>query len=338
MKKTFLLILLLISTIIFSSACVRSTKDQKIDTFISKTMNNNSSNSVKALKSNKKTIVFIYKVQGDHFLESIANAAKNICQNAGYNFIIDSPKDPEQNVDEQIKLVKQYTKSKVSGIIIVPANNLSIIPALKSTQESKIPILNIDTLIDSAEAKKDNFTPIPFVGINNENASYQSVKYAISNVNSKSNVLIITGDLAQQNARERCSGALKALKENSNMNIVDTVDGKWKKELGYSISKKQFSKHPDINVVICGNDDTALGVIQYAKENNISNLIVTGFDATDAGKQAIRNGLLTVSVEQSPTSIGKKSAEAMIDLINKKQVSNNILIDTNIINKSNVNN
>lgn len=338
MKKAFLLILLLVSTIIFTSACVRSTKDQKIDTFISNTMSKNSDSNVNVLNSNKKTIVFIYKIQGSHFSESVAASAKQICNNAGYNFIIDSPKDPEQNIDEQIKLIKEYTASKVNGIMIIPANNTSIIPALKNTQGNKIPILNIDTIIDGTEAKKNNLNPVPFVGINNENASYQSVKYAISNVTSKSNALIISGNLTQQNARERRDGALKALKENSNINITDTVDGQWKKELGYSISKEEFSKHPDINIVVCGNDDTALGVIQYIKEKNISNVIVTGFDASGEGKQAIKDGLLKASVEQSPISIGKKSAESMIDLINGKQISNNILIDTNIINKSNANN
>ncbi|KGM93791.1 sugar ABC transporter substrate-binding protein [Clostridium botulinum] len=299
---------------------------------------NNKDESNKAGSSGKKTIVFVGKAEGDKFIEEISKSVEKICSDKGYNFAKHSCEESSQIVNDQIQTLQELLIAKVDGIILVPGSSTRLIPVLKSIQEAKIPIVIVDTAIDSIEARKYGLRDISFITIDNEKAEYDITKSVIDEmISSKINVnpLIISGDLTGANAVQRKDGAIKALNTNG-ISSINVEDGKWKISKGYSITKTYLGQKPDINLIICGNDEMALGAIQYLKEINKTDVKVLGFDANRRAIQAVKKREMKFTVKQDCEEMGKVASNTVIDLINKKDVSNVINIKTEVIDSNNI--
>jgi ABC-type sugar transport system substrate-binding protein len=65
-------------------------------------------------------------------------------------------------------------------------------------------------------------------------------------------------------------------------------------------------------VIVCGNDDMALGAIEALKARNLSNVVVIGFDALPEALGAVRDGSLTATVEQFPGGQSRGAVQALV--------------------------
>lgn len=336
--KTFYLCILVLIFGTFFSWCGKTTTQKGIENLIEKRMEEREDGTEKnTLSPDKKNIAFIGKSQTDSLIGAISQSARNEISINGYNFVEKNPANQSQIVDEQIRILQELIDSKVDGIMIVPGGT-KLYPTLKKAQDANIPIVIVNSDIDKKEAENQGLKPIASVRIDNLDSEYKVTKTVANNINKSTNALVIVGDLTSITAQQRREGALKALKENENINIVAVEDGSWKRNNGYNIAKKQFSTFPDIQLVVCGNDEMALGVIQYLQEINKTDVAVVGFDATNDGLNAIKQGKMNFTVKQNADIIGQTSAKTILDLLNGRSVLDFTKIDTEIIDKNNSSN
>lgn len=313
--------------------------EKQIRHLIQTNIQKNTNNQVKkTISGDKKNIVFVGKSEGDKFIEEIDKAVEKECNSKGYNFKKCVSENSLHIVNDQIETLKELYVAKVDGIILVPSSSTQLIPILKKIQDAKIPLVVVDTAIDNNESLKNGLLSIPFITIDNEKLEYDITKKIVDDmVSTKINIkpLIITGDLTGKNAVQRRDGAVRALNEKG-VTSVAIEDGKWRISNGYYIAKKKIIDSPDINLIICGNDEMALGVVQYLKEINKKDIKVLGFDANKRAVQAVKKGDIKVTVKQNSNEMGKVSVDTLINLISGKSQSNLINIDAQIINASNV--
>ena len=93
---------------------------------------------------------------------------------------------------------------------------------------------------------------------------------------------------------------------------------------------KEEKKSPD--VVVCANDNMAIGVYKYFKINsktqNLKECAVTGFDDIPQARFEIPS---LTTVHQPLREIGAKSLELMEDLINGKKIPDEVFIESRVV-------
>ncbi|MEC9198329.1 MAG: substrate-binding domain-containing protein, partial [Pseudomonadota bacterium] len=92
--------------------------------------------------------------------------------------------------------------------------------------------------------------------------------------------------------------------EKAAMEVAD-----WDRTKGYNKMQSMLQANPDVNAVISGNDEMALGAIAALKEaGKLDGVIVGGFDGSPDAVEAVKSGEMAYTVLQ-PVAVF--SAEAV---------------------------
>ena len=107
---------------------------------------------------------------------------------------------------------------------------------------------------------------------------------------------VVTGPLAHRVARDRAQISISMVRNyGGDLPEEAIIEGRWTRESGYEAADKLLKQErPLPEVIVCGNDDMAFGVIQRLEEAGVKvpeQVKVTGYDAK---AEAVARGLVTV--------------------------------------------
>lgn len=148
------------------------------------------------------------------------------------------------------------------------------------------------------------------------------------NKDGKLGVLFIKGSLWHQDSELRSRYALSALKDYGyDISVVKTFNADWSKDISYEKFSAIYENiKNDIEIVISGNDDMALGVVQYLKEQaeynpNVSIIEqyypIIGVDATSVGRKAVEDGDISGTIINDAIAQAK-AIRSLADVLMKK--------------------
>ncbi len=218
----------------------------------------------KALKQGKsKTILFNFSDFDRSFFLKIINGIYDCTIENDYDFIISTNKSCE----------KYMRGNLTAGCISLDAKMPNEV-LIKSANEY-YPIVVLDRLI------RDSF--IKSVIVNNYDPMYQLVQMIIDNGYRK--FAFLGGPEHTDDNKERYHAFLDALEANHiSFKRENYYMGDYRKKSGYRTAKIIIlgEKLPD--VIVCANDNMAIGVIKALRENGLrvpEDIAVTGFDNCD---------------------------------------------------------
>lgn len=218
--------------------------------------------------------------------------------------------------DEQLNIVETVVNSgKYDAVAVAP---LQADAVNKVAEGTDIPMLAIDTNYDKA---------LSFIGTAHEDAAYEGGKYVAEKVGKGAKVAILGNVQGEATSESRISGYKKAMDE-AGCEIVSTqyTDGLGDKAV--TTMDGILQTYPDLDAVLCCNDDTALGVsrsIQSAGRQD-DGIIVCGFDGISSGVKAVIDGSISCTVAQDPYNMGYQCVMSMVDVLNGETVDK--FIDT----------
>lgn len=237
----------------------------------------------------------------------------------------------ETSIEQQIQIVEELILQHVDAIVIAPGSSVDLVKVLKKAQDAGIIIVNIDNRLDAEECEKQGLNEVPFISVKNDDAAYLSAKTIADFALSPMEAAIIEGIRDAENAELRRQGAEKAFNENPNINIVVSETANWKIDEAHDLAQQLFADHPDIKLIFCANDMMGLGVIQYLKEANKSDILVAGFDNLDDMKTAIKEGWAYVTIDQQADLQGYTGIATAVNMLNGIDVDELVYVDAKIV-------
>lgn len=120
--------------------------------------------------------------------------------------------------------------------------------------------------------------------------SYNMASSVFKKMNGTGNVIHITGIPGNTTAQERQLGVQMALDENAGIKLVGRESGGENRVATQPVIEDLLTAHPDVNAVICHNDDSAMAVINALKDRGMSEVKVGGIDAIDEFLNDMQNG------------------------------------------------
>lgn len=216
----------------------------------------------------------------------------------------------ESDIEGQVAQIEQQIGAGCDAIICAPNDAGAAANALQAALDQGIPVLSVDTDV-GIEGQTT------FVGTSNVDAAYEGGKWAIGQAGDGAKAVIIYGQEGDNTSNMRREGYQKACDE-AGVKVLATLSGQNTTDGATKTMEDMLSAHPgEIDIVLCHNDDTAIGAMNACKNAGVSDVIIVGFDGNASAVDLILAGdLIKATVAQQPYEMGYQAVEAAVEVLN----------------------
>jgi len=217
--------------------------------------------------------------------------------------------DGQSNSAKQTADVEAAIASGAGGIILAPTNVNALAPAVESVLKAGIPIVTIDRRVDNTSVS------VPHVGADNVGGGRSMAQWVIEHFPKGARIVLISGQPGSSSAIDRTQGIQAAFKAaGPQYNIVAEQSANWQREQGLTVTQNILTslgtQSPE--VILCEDDDMALGALEALRTSGISSVKVLGFNATPEALARVRDGQLAATVEQSPVRQARSALQQLV--------------------------
>lgn len=281
------------------------------------------------LAENQYTIVVNLKTLSSEYWQVVKSGIDRAAEELGITIDVQGPA-AETEIAEQVQQLETQLAAKPDAVIIAPLDGDAVIGVIGSTGfEGKV--IFCDT--DANYEKK-----VAFVGTSNEDAAYSGGVYGVEKVGAdKVQALIIYGQEGDNTSNLRRAGYIKALKE-AGVEPVAMLSGNNTTDGSTKVMEDQLIAHPGINLVLCHNDDSAIGALNAIEAAGKEGITIIGFNGDKAALELIAAGnkALIASVAQQPELMGYQSVMTAVSALKGEAVDVNQPVATVVIDATNV--
>jgi inositol transport system substrate-binding protein len=217
--------------------------------------------------------------------------------------------DGQSNSAKQTADVEAAMAGGAGGIILAPTNVNALAPAVESVLKAAIPIVTLDRRVDNTSIR------VPHVGADNVGGGRIMAQWVIEHFPNGAHIVLISGQPGSSSAIDRTQGIQAAFKSaGSQYKIVAEQSANWQREQGLTVTQNILTslgtQVPE--VVLCEDDDMALGALEALRSSGISGVNVLGFNATPEALARVRDGQLAATVEQSPARQARAALQQLV--------------------------
>ena len=290
------------------------------------------------------------------FWQAVKTGAEAAAKDLGVEIYFDGPAS-ETEIDAQVNMVKNELAKNPKAIALAALSTEAVTEILEECAEKGIPVIGFDSGVPDDKTGAVKAT----ASTNNENAAAIAATKFGENADlvakmqaaTPENPIVIgclSQDAVSASVTGRTTGFVNKMKE-----IAETyqpglvsVEGHTKLEAkvdGAAIiirvevsatteatalqtSANSLLATPGIAAIFCSNEGAVVGLLaatadgeDLADGGKYADLVVAGFDAGSAQKNAIRNGWFYGSVTQDPYQIGYKAVELAVKAANGEAVA-----------------
>jgi ribose transport system substrate-binding protein len=274
-------------------------------------------------------MVFIVKSMDNPFWDMMLAGAQNAAKDLNLEIKGLAPIKPN-NVEEQLRMMEDAITMKMDAIIVVPTDSRGIVPGIEKANRAGIPVFTSNT-----RAFGGKF--IGFAGAPNEEAAYTVAKTFLEMTGGKGNAIILEGVPGAQTAIDRKTGIDRAIKEFPNVKVLASQTAKFSRVEGMRVMENLLQQFPKIDLVLCANDEMALGAIEAIDAAKRLGVIkVSGFDGNNDAIKSIAEGRLVVTGAQRPDAQAYWSVLGTYMFLEGYPVPKDIYVPCPAVDKSNV--
>ena len=276
------------------------------------------------------TIALVMKTLSNPFFVEMERGARQAEKDFNIKLVVRTAAQ-ETSIEQQIQIVDELIQQKVRAVVIAPGDSVQLIPILKKAQDAGIIVINVDNELDPTFSAKQGLVNVPYISVDNNKGAYLSAKYIADKVSTPTDAVILEGIRTAQNADDRKNGAVRAFKANTNITIVGMETANWQIDEAYSVTQKLFTANPNIKLIFAANDVMALGAIHYLTEQKKTDVMIAGFDDIEDAQNAIKQGTMTVTVDQQSAKQGYTGVQYAVKAIKGEKLPAQTLLDVLIV-------
>lgn len=281
-----------------------------------------------------KTIYVIVKVLGNQYWSVLQAGAEQAGKNLGCNVVVVGTA-LESDIEGQLTLLQNAVSAQAAGIVIAPLDSVSLDAPITEANNSGIPVVLVDTVINS-----DNYSAALLT--NNVEAGKTAADEMIRRLKAKGTsedetvqIAIQAGSTGSQTIIDRVKGFNEYWEENAPEKWVVLNDdikvneGDISKAVGFC--QDFLTTYPDLKGVFGPNNGSTVGFVTGLSESKRTDITLVGFDFSAEIETMIRSGEYDVaSVVQRQYFMGYDGVKSALALANGEQVEEKT-IDTGVV-------
>ena len=236
------------------------------------------------------TIAIITVDPSNPYWKAEADTAQSEAKKLGYKTTVQAH---ENDPDKQNQFIDAAISQKVKAIILDPAGADESVGAVQKATDAGIPVFQVN-----AEIAKQGIAKAQIVSNNAQGATIGAQEWAKA-MGGKGTYVELFGDPTDNNAKVRSDGYAQVLSQFPELKRVQKETANWDRQEGKEKMETLLRAHPDMDGVIAGNDEMALGAIQALKDaGKLEQVKVLGFDGNQDAVDAVARGDMVATVLQ----------------------------------------
>lgn len=226
-----------------------------------------------------------------------------------------SPTSTTQMVEEQISFLEALLQDDDLDVLFFSTHNdTEFIPYLEQFCEKGVSVYLFN--MPSQDVSNDAY--VSLISYDFHQAGYEMGKYLAENVAptmDEVNLLYLEGVEGTHNT-VRTEGFYEGLGDaaadkGGNVNTVVSQNASWTRDGGQTVTENALQSNPEINCVYGPYDEMPLGAITALKDaGKLDSTVVLGYDCTEDGLSAIRDGEMKASVNTDAKQMGNHMIDA----------------------------
>ncbi len=279
------------------------------------------------------TIALVLKTLNHPFFIDMQRGAEEAADSLSINLMIQAA-EREVDVEKQMQIIENLIQRQVDAICVAPSGSRELVPVILKANQAGIPIVTIDTRVDSAALAEIGAEVVTYVGSDNYEGGRIAGEFVVKKLGGKGNIAILEGIPGHETGDARLRGFHKALEDAPGIKVVTSQTANWERDQGFNVFQNIMQSHPDVEALFSCNDLMALGAIEaIAAANKTGKITVVGFDALDDAKIEIKDRKMEGSVAQHPYDMGRLAVESAYKVTQGESVPDYISVTIELITK-----
>ena len=208
--------------------------------------------------------------------------------------------------DSQSQFIDAAISAGAQALILDPAGAEESVGAVQRALDAGIP-----SFLVNAELDQQGIAMSQIVSNNAQGATLGAEAFAEA-MNYEGTYVELFGNPTDNNAGVRSDAYTAVLSQYPDMELLQQETANWDRVQGKEQMDRLIQAHPNMDGVISGNDEMALGAIEALREAGmLDDVIVLGFDGNDDAAAAVEAGEMIVTVLQPIVRATQLAVEQM---------------------------
>lgn len=227
----------------------------------------------------------------------------------------------ETEIDRQIEMIREAASRKPDALVIAAADYTRLAPIAEELKKAGIPIITIDSFIDST-------VPLSRIGTDNFAAGEKAGQALTEKIDAGGEVAVISyvKDTSSQIDRER--GVRSVLEKSF------TIVGTWYCRGDMEIAKQQTAEvleaYPNLKGIVALNEQSTVGAADALAEiSGHAPVTLVGFDNSAQVIQYLEQEIISATVVQKPFNMGYLGIKLAVEAVQGNKIEP--VIDTGSI-------
>ncbi|HEY2759168.1 MAG TPA: substrate-binding domain-containing protein [Pirellulales bacterium] len=283
----------------------------------------------------KYRIAVIPKASTHEFWKSVHFGAQKAADELGNVEIIWNAPAHDDNREDQVSVVQNFTTKHVDGICLAPIDSGSLVSVVKQTKEAGIPVVIFDSGLEDPDLY------VSYVATDNHHGGQLAAEEMGKRLGGKGKVILLRYSPGSESTENREKGFLDTVaKQFPDIKVLSSDQYAGTSEQS-SLDKSEsllqkFGK--DVNGIFAVNESSAAGMMKALVDAGLAGKVVyIGFDSSDRMVKALQDGNIQAIILQDPVNMGYQSVKAMVTHLKGEQVEKRIPTGEAIATKENMN-
>ena len=238
----------------------------------------------------------------------------------------------ETNIDNQISIIEDYINQRVDAIVMAATDSKALIPVVKRAISENIPVITIDSGIDSD-------LPASFIATDNILGANLAARTLVELIGGKGKVACIPFVPGSATSIWRETGFVDEIKKYPDVEIAAIQYSQSDVATAMSVTEDILTAFPDLGGIFAANEAGAIGVSQAVLSRGLAGKVkIVAFDAATNEIEALKKGLIQALIVQNPYKMGYIGVKTALDVINGEEVSKRIDTGVSVVTMENLNN
>ena len=240
----------------------------------------------------------------------------------------------EDDRDQQIQVVENFTARKVSGIVLAPLDSQALVAPVASAAQAGVPTVVIDS-----DLKSDK--QLSFVATDNFKGGQMAGEFLAKQLGGKGNVILLRYQVGSASTEAREAGFLDALKSAPGLKLIssDQHSGATR-ELCYQASQNLLNRYgKEVDGIFCPNETVTIAMTKALRDIGRAGgqVKLVGFDSGMQSVLDLKNGDVQALVVQDPLKMGYLGVMTLVQHLEGKPVEKRIDTGVSLITKEGMN-
>ena len=232
----------------------------------------------------------------------------------------------EDDRDQQIQVVENFTSRKVSGIVLAPLDAQAMVAPVSSAIQSGIPVVVMDSGLNT-----DQY--LSFIATDNFKGGQMAGEFMAKLLGEKGNVILLRYAVGSASTEEREKGFLEVIGKFPGLKLIssDQYSGATR-ETAYQASQNLMNRFGnEVNGVFCVNEPSTIAMTKALRDIGKAGGMVKmiGFDAGSQSVLDMKSGDVQGLAVQNPVLMGYESVMTMVKHLKGEKVEKRI--DTGVV-------